>query len=212
MITKTRSTLAALVVITSIGAAQAQTTQGQDPHHPAGQNTSQAQTPMPTPGQHPMGGGPGGAGMMMGGDMGQMMGMMQQMMRGSMMRGDTMPMGMGMGGGQPLRHIEGQLAFYKAELHITDAQLPQWNAFADVVRTNAKRLQQTTMPPSQGTGMPALPDQLERRVSRLSAMLEAARAVSEAAKPLYAALTPEQKKTADELMAEHMAAMRMRGL
>ena len=40
-----------------------------------------------------------------------------------------------------LRHIEGQIAFYKAELHITDAQTAQWNAFADTLRSGAKQLQ-----------------------------------------------------------------------
>src|SRR6185437_1141283 len=35
------------------------------------------------------------------------------------------------------RHLEGRLAFLKTELKITDEQTPQWNAFADTVRTNA---------------------------------------------------------------------------
>ena len=38
----------------------------------------------------------------------------------------------------PTRHIEGRIAFLKAELAITDAQLPQWNAFADTLRARAK--------------------------------------------------------------------------
>lgn len=202
MTTKLRSTVAALAFVTSLGAVHAQTPQGQDPHHPAGQAAPQAQPPAPTPSQRPAGTDPG---MMMGGDMSRMM---QQMMQGGMM-----PMGMGPGGRQPFRHIEGQLAFFKTELHITDAQLPQWNALADVIRANAKRLQETMMPPSQGSsGVPALPDQLERRSAQLAAMLEATKAVEGAAKPLYAVLTTEQKKIADELMAEHMRSMRMRGL
>ena len=45
----------------------------------------------------------------------------------------SMPM-MGMGD-----HIEGRIAFLKAELKITDAQLPQWNTFADALRSDAKR-------------------------------------------------------------------------
>jgi hypothetical protein len=28
---------------------------------------------------------------------------------------------------RPLEHIDGQLAYYRAELHVTDAQQPQWN-------------------------------------------------------------------------------------
>jgi hypothetical protein len=35
-------------------------------------------------------------------------------------------------------HIEGRIAFLKAELKITDTQLTQWNEFADVLRANAR--------------------------------------------------------------------------
>jgi hypothetical protein len=42
-------------------------------------------------------------------------------------------------GMQPGQHIEGRLAFLKTELKITDAQAPQWNAYADALRANAKR-------------------------------------------------------------------------
>src|SRR5689334_19396747 len=135
MTTRTRMSFAALALAASLGVANAQTAQNQqehEGHHPADQAAPQTQAPAPRPNA----GAPG----MMGGDMGQMMATMHQMMRNGMM-----PMGAGgMGpGGQPFRHIEGQLAFYKTELRITDAQLPQWNAFADVIRTNAKRLQES---------------------------------------------------------------------
>jgi hypothetical protein len=207
MTTKTRFTFTALALAASLGAANAQTAQSaqeHDAHHPADQAAPQAQAPAPTTGQRPAGAAPG----MMGGDMGQMMGRMQQMMQGGMM-----PMGMGPGGRQPFRHIEGQLAFFKTELHITDAQLPQWNALADVIRANARRLQETMTPPAQGSsGVSALPDQLERHAAQLAAMLDATKAVQGAAKPLYAVLTDDQKKIADELMADHMRSMRMRGL
>jgi hypothetical protein len=62
-----------------------------------------------------------------------MMSMMMPMMMGRMMEGGAMPT-MGMA-----EHVEGRLAFIKAELKITDAQQPQWNAFADAVRERAGR-------------------------------------------------------------------------
>jgi LTXXQ motif family protein len=204
MMKKAHFSFAALALAASLGVAHAQTAQNrqeQEVHDPAGQAAPHAQAPAPRP--HA-----GGHGMM-GGDMSHMMGMMQQMMRG--MR----PMGGGgmSPGGQPFRHIEGQLAFLKAELRVADAQLPQWNAFADAIRANAKRLRETMAAAAggMGHGVPAAPDQLERHAARLAAMLEAVRAVQAAVTPLYAALSPEQKKTADELMAEHFVAMRMRG-
>ena len=57
---------------------------------------------------------PGGT--MGGGAGGPMMGMMGRGGMMSMMMGD---------------HIEGRIAFLKAELKITDVQMLQWNAFAD---------------------------------------------------------------------------------
>jgi predicted lipid-binding transport protein (Tim44 family) len=56
---------------------------------------------------------PGGT--MGGGAGGPMMGMMGRGGMMSMMMGDR---------------IEGRIAFLKAELKITDVQMPQWNAFA----------------------------------------------------------------------------------
>jgi len=62
-------------------------------------------------------------------------------------------------------------------------------------------------------GQPATaPQQLERRTALLAAQLEATRAVAEAAAPLYAALSDEQKRIADALMAEHLRDMRRGGL
>jgi hypothetical protein len=67
---------------------------------------------------------PGGAGM-------PMMGMMRMIMDQDGMGG--MPMMAAMAG-----HVEGRLAFLKAELKITEAQLPLWNAVADAIHANAK--------------------------------------------------------------------------
>src|SRR5690348_10202029 len=104
MSTTLRLTLTAVLLAGSVSIASAQTAQDHEAHHPAEQSTQQQ-----PPSQ--MGGGP--QGMMMGGDMTQMMGMMQMM---QMMRTGTMPMGMGPATMRPLRHVEGQLAFWKAEL------------------------------------------------------------------------------------------------
>jgi hypothetical protein len=49
---------------------------------------------------------------------------------------------------------------------------------------------------------------MERRMAMLSAQLDAMQPVLAAAKPLYAALSDDQKKIADELMAEHFMSMR----
>jgi hypothetical protein len=206
--------LAASALAASIAVAGAQPAPGQDPHHPAtgGATQTQPETPSPQqpaargpaqPGAMPMQ--PGGQGMM-GGDMGRMMTMMQ------MMQGGMMPMGMGPRSGDPFRHIEGQIAFYKAELKITDAQAPQWNAFADALRANAGRLRQAMMKAREAQGTVTAPEQMERRIATLTELRDTTQAMLTAAKPLYAALSDEQKKVADELMAEHLVTMRARGM
>jgi hypothetical protein len=204
-------TLAAAALAAGIAMANAQPASGQDPHHPGtdGAGTSSPQQPTARgpmqPGAMPMQ--PGGQGMMMGGDMAQMMTMMRMMQVGGMM-----PMGMGPRGGDPFQHIEGQIAYYKAELKITDAQATQWNAFADELRTNAGHLRQAMMTAREAQGAVTAPEQMERRIAMLTELRGTMQAVLAAAKPLYASLSDEQKKAADELMAEHMTTMRARGM
>jgi len=196
-----RFRLAAAALASSINLAAAQTAQDHDSHHPGSPGATQTSPPAA---QHAPAPGPG---MMMGGDMSQMMKMMNMM---SMMRDGMMPMGMGRGM-QPLRHVEGLIAFQKAELKITDEQLPQWNAFADAVRGSASRLQKAMTDTASATDIVPAPQQMERRIALLSARLEAMQTVLAAGKSLYAVLSEEQKHTADELVAEHMMAMRGMG-
>jgi hypothetical protein len=199
-----------------------------DPHHPGGaQPPAAAQTPQPAqPGQPGAGMGMMGGGMMgsqgmmgmmgggqgmMGGGQGMMGGM--PMMQGGMMGGQGM-MGMMHGGGQgamamgPGRHVEGRLAFLRAEIGITAAQTPQWNAFADAVR-KANKDMMAAMPMMQQPqdGKTDWPTALERREKAMTAHLEGVRSVRAAVGPLYAAFSDAQKKTADELMAGPMGPM-----
>jgi hypothetical protein len=117
-----------------------------------------------------------------------MMGMMRMMMGQD---------GMGMMAG----HVEGRLAFLKTELKITDAQLPLWNAVADAIRANAKSMGEMMSGGMMGSSQTAtLPEKLVLREKMMTAHLEALRRLKTAVDPLYAALSPEQKKTADELV------------
>lgn len=142
---------------------------------------------------------PGGAGMMEPGMMGMMMGP----------RGGAM-------GPDALRHferIDAHLAYVRAVLRVTDAQAPQWNAFADAARAAAERLRQAYAQAIQAAAQPTTaPAQLERRIALLSAQVEAMRAFAASAEPLYAALSGAQKRTADDLLAEHLRDMQRRGL
>ena len=210
MMTKTRTALTAAVLLASLNLAYAQAPASPDPHHPSGQPpaSQMGRSPAGKPGAMPMQPGSmmGGQGMM-GGAMSGMMAMMQMMREGM-----TMPMGMGPNAARPFAHLDGQLAYWRAELHLTDAQGAPWDAFAKAVRDSAGKLQPAMMAAMQANGEIAAPDQLDRRIAFLSTQLDAMRAVQAAAKPLYDALTADQKKIADELMAEHMLGMRARGL
>ena len=139
----------------------------------------------------------GQAGMMEPGMMGPgMMSMMRQMM-----------MGQQGGMGLPFEHVEGRIAFLKAELKITDAQAPQWNAFADTLRANAKAHRAMHERMAMG-GMPSSwPDRLAFQQKALATRLDALKALESAAKPLYAVLTDEQKTLADRLLPGPMGMM-----
>src|SRR5262249_38376976 len=105
-------------------------------------------------------------------------------------------------------HVEGRLAFLKTELKITDAQLPLWNTFAQAVRDNAKAMQDMMHGGMMGAAQSAqLPDKLGLREKMMTAHLEALRKLKAAVDPLYAALSDEQKKIADEIMLTPMGMM-----
>jgi hypothetical protein len=107
-------------------------------------------------------------------------------------------------------HVDGRIAFLKAELKITDMQLEPWNNFADALRANARRMTEAraTMMQAGITGnVPHAPDRLERVEKMMAGMLESVRSTRAALGPLYAVLSDEQKRTADALLTGPMGMM-----
>ena len=143
------------------------------------------------PGETPPGAAASGPGMQGGGM--PMRGMMRMMMGEDGMPGMRMMAAMA-------GHVEGRLAFLKTELKITDAQLPLWDAVADVIRANARSMGSMAEGMMGSTQTAALPDRLAAREKMMSAHLEVLRKFKAAIDPLYAAFSDEQKKTADELL------------
>ena len=158
----------------------------EDAHHPAG-SIAEAPAVSPMPGAQP---GMMGPGMMSGGMMGP--GMMSMM-------GHMAPMM------APAR-IEGLIAFLRTELKITDAQQPQWNAFAEVLRAHARaaadmmKEMQGSMMPSQAPAAGSLPQRIDLHERRLAARLDGLRQMKAALLPLYATFDEAQRRTADELI------------
>lgn len=131
-------------------------------------------------------------------DQGSMMG--PGMMHGPGM-GHAGMMGMGTMMGGPRQHIEGRLAFLKAELKITPQQEQVWSVYADSARASASSMQgmhdQMT---SSGNKSSTLPERMQWHEQMMSSRLEGLKNLRLTAVPLYNALSPEQKQIADNLM------------
>jgi len=198
----------ALVLAATTAVASAQAPTAGDPHHPP-----QSATPAPAPAQPPTG--QPGMGMMgdmpmmnMMGRMRDMMGDMPMMNMMAMMRMMRMMEMMGPGM-TAIDRIEGRIAFLRAELNITEAQASAWNAFADAMRTNAKKLAEVraSMMARLDAGQqqaPTMAERLDQQERSLLARLEGTRALKSAVTNLYGTLSEDQKKIANELLAPQM--------
>jgi hypothetical protein len=107
----------------------------------------------------------------------------------------------------PSERVEARLAYVKTALKITDAQQPQWNAFADTLRKQAlerdKRIQERRTRMAQRsehqklTAIARMEQQQQRHAHALSSLND----LLAVERPLYAALTADQKQVADEVLA-----------
>jgi hypothetical protein len=191
-------TLAAALLATTVAAASAQTAQDHAAHHPADATQPAAESSLPgcpssgtamrkNGSEMPM----GNMGSMMDGGMGQMTEMM--------------------GGGPamaPFAHIEGRIAFLKTELAVTDAQTPQWSAFAGALRSGAKSMRESMANMMQADKPANAADRTDVMVKMMTARLDNMKSIAAAEKALYTVLTGAQKETADELLGGPMMGMR----
>ena len=194
--------LAATLLLTFLGtSAFAQSPAEHQGHHPD-QTETQATRPS-TPSETPRDTGPSHG--KMGGRMMNMMdGNMHMPMKGMMRQsgGDCMS------GMETIDHVEGRIAFLRAELKITGAQSSAWNAFADALRANAKVLGELRGSMA-GSGSETLLDRVTWQEKWLSARLEATRAMKSALVDLAGSFSDEQRKIADDLLAPNMGMMSM---
>jgi len=109
----------------------------------------------------------------------------------------------------PSQRVEARLAYLKTALNITDAQAPQWNAFADFQRKRAREMEEHMKSWHERAGQEprhrefTAIERIEFRQKRLAEALHRLNEQLEVVKPLYEALSPEQKKVADEVLAQH---------
>ncbi len=136
-----------------------------------------------------------GPGMMGPGMMGQGMG------RGGMMGAGCPMMGTMMGKNGPAPSFaEGRIAFIKAELAITDAQKSVWDTYAAALRKNFESMQSMHKSMMSAT-TPANPvERLDIHITAMDSRLQSLKEVKPALAALYATLSDDQKKKADDLL------------
>jgi len=124
-------------------------------------------------------------------------------------------MGQGMMGGRGIwghrggmsAVVDGRLAYLKDELKITDAQSDAWNGYADAANGRAAVMQGMRARMTDAMQKGGAVERMDVRIAGMEAMLESMKAVKPAIEKLYSTLTPEQKKTADQLIGVDCGAM-----
>ena len=100
-------------------------------------------------------------------------------------------------------HLEGRIAFLRAELGITEAQVSQWDAFAQALRDGVAKLKQAqATPPQPAIGSIDFLQRVTLQEQWMSARLEGLKAVKVAFAGLQAVLSDDQKKIAEELLMQ----------
>ncbi len=107
----------------------------------------------------------------------------------------------------PFEHVEGRIAYLKAELKITDAQAQPWSVFAETMRANAAAMKAMHDDMMKGGMAVGLPDHLAAEQKMMSARLAMLGRMETAVKPLYAVLSAQQREAIDQAMAGPMGMM-----
>ena len=99
-----------------------------------------------------------------------------------------------------LERMEGRLSFLKTEFKITEAQTPAWNELAQAIRTSAKqRNERMKSLFADEDKVKTLPERLELQEQLVAARLDELRQLKTSVQALYAVLTEDQKKEADDI-------------
>ncbi len=96
--------------------------------------------------------------------------------------------------------LAGMLAFAEKRLNITDAQKAAWNKFADQARASGKPVEDACATLKDKPKPANAIERLERMDTMMTARQAQMHQMVPAIKDMYAQLTPEQQKVADELL------------
>jgi len=97
-------------------------------------------------------------------------------------------------------HVEGHIAFLKAELGITAAQESLWSPVAAAMREDVKNLQEAESSVDRKQHPDNAIEYLENRVSFASLRAQGETRFLNAFRPLYSNLSQQQKQVADGLL------------
>jgi hypothetical protein len=98
--------------------------------------------------------------------------------------------------------VDGRLAYLKAALGITEAQVAAWDAYAMAVRRRVQSMREARQELAQSEHGGGVIQRIEARITGLEAMLAAMKVAAPATETLYAALNDEQRKLADDLIED----------
>jgi hypothetical protein len=93
----------------------------------------------------------------------------------------------------------------RAQLHITDAQVPQWNAFAQAMRDNATSTDALFRQRASAAATMSALDNMKSYAQVARAYADATEALATAFEGLYGVLTDQQKQTIDTMFRQEAA-------
>jgi LTXXQ motif family protein len=117
---------------------------------------------------------------------------------------------------RPTDRVEARLAYEKIALKITGAQQAQWDAYANFERNQAREIEQRFKSRRWGKQWHEKyhrPNAIERLQQTQSFLAEGVTRINDllaVEKPLYAALSPEQRRVADVVLNPRLRAMERR--
>jgi hypothetical protein len=99
------------------------------------------------------------------------------------------------------QRVEAHIADLKKKLMITDAQDPQWESFASVMRDNGEAMEAALQERDASKGISAEQD-LQSYAKIAQTHADGAQKLAAAFQPLYDSLSPAQKKNADAMFEQ----------
>ena len=96
-----------------------------------------------------------------------------------------------------LQRVDGRIADLHAKLHITAAEEPQWREFAEVMRDNARKMDQKFAARAAGFSTMNAVQDMQSYAEITQQHAENMQRLVPAFQKLYDALSPQQKQTAD---------------